>query len=65
MHRQQSSGDLLPRGSQSMDRGVIAYLLMVFGGYCLALGATMTGLCYGYEKRENFTSVVFSHCLVA
>ncbi len=58
VERQQSSGNLLPKRSKPFDHGVTATLLIVFGIFGAALGGTMTGLAYGFEKRENFTSVV-------
>lgn len=58
--RQQSSGNLLPKRSVSFDHGITAAFLLIFGCFGLALGGTMTGLSYGYEKRDGFTSVVLS-----
>lgn len=58
--RQQSSGNLLPKRSVPFDHGITAAFLLIFGSFGLALGGTMTGLSYAYEKRDGFTSVVFS-----
>lgn len=70
VERQQSSGNLLPKRSKPFDHGITATLLIVFGTFGVAVGGTMTGLAYGFEKRENFTSVVssikepFKYCML-
>ncbi|KAI9566025.1 hypothetical protein GHT06_009824 [Daphnia sinensis] len=61
--RQPSSGNLLPKRSVPFDHGITAAFLLIFGCFGLALGGTMTGLSYGYEKRDGFTSVAEAYNL--
>jgi hypothetical protein len=62
--RKLSSGNLLPHRSKPFDHGITAILLIVFSSFGLVLGGTMTGMSFGYENREGFTSVVCSTILL-
>lgn len=62
--RQPSSGNLLPNRSKPFDHGITAILIIIFSSFGVFLGGTMTGLAFGYEKREGFTSVVCIQCLI-
>lgn len=55
--RQPSTGNLLPNRSKPFDHGITAILIIIFSSFGVFLGGTMTGLAFGYEKREGFTSV--------
>lgn len=63
MERQLSNGSLLPKMSRPFDHGITAMLLIIFGTFGLAVGGTMTGLAYGYEKGEQFTTVVITYSI--
>ena len=47
--RQQSSRNLLSEEEKGFDHGITALLLIFFGVCSAVLGATMTGLAYGYQ----------------
>lgn len=53
-----TAGPVSEEAQRIHNRGAVGFFLLFIGIYLLGFGGTMTGLAYGYEPKDGYTSLV-------